>query len=173
MHRVKRAIIMAAGSGSRMWPITLKIPKPLVSVNGVRMIDSVIRGLHKNGIFEIFIVVGYLKEAFKGLEQEYKGVRLIENPYYDSCNNISSLYVARDYIEDAMILDGDQMIYNESVLISEFDRSGYNCVWTEAETKEWLLTVENGIIRSCSRIGGKKGGSFSVFQDGRRRMEES
>ena len=173
MHRVKRAIIMAAGSGSRMWPITLKIPKPLVSVNGVRMIDSVIRGLHKNGIFEIFIVVGYLKEAFKGLEQEYKGVRLIENPYYDSCNNISSLYVARDYIEDAMILDGDQMIYNESVLISEFDRSGYNCVWTEAETKEWLLTVENGIIRSCSRIGGKKGWQlFSISrwtaEDGRK-----
>ena len=50
MHKVNRAIIMAAGKGNRMHPITLTIPKPLVTVNGVRMIDTVIRGLHKNEI---------------------------------------------------------------------------------------------------------------------------
>ena len=50
------------------------------------------------------------------LVEEYDGITLIENPYYDSCNNISSLYVARDYIENSIILDGDQMVYNPNVL---------------------------------------------------------
>lgn len=148
---------MAAGLGNRMRPVTLTTPKPLVKVNGIRMIDTVIEGLHQNGIYEIYVVVGYLKDQFMGLEQEYPGVQLIENPYYDTCNNISSLYVAREHIENAIILDGDQIIYNAEVLSSEFERSGYNSIWTDEETDEWLQTVENGIVTSCSRNGGKCG----------------
>ena len=156
-NRVKKAIIMAAGLGNRMKPVTLRTPKPLVKVNGIRMIDTVIQALHENGIYEIYIVVGYLKEQFKILTDEYKGITLIENPYYKECNNISSLYVARDYIEESMILDGDQIIYNSDVLAPEFERSGYNSVWTDSETDEWLQTIKNGIVTSCSRNGGKEG----------------
>ena len=58
MYKVERAIIMAAGIGKRMQPITLDTPKPLVKVNGVRMIDTVIKGLRENGITEIYVVVG-------------------------------------------------------------------------------------------------------------------
>ena len=54
-HRVERAIIMAAGTGTRMRPVTLDTPKPLIRVNGVRMIDTVIRALQENGIFEIYV----------------------------------------------------------------------------------------------------------------------
>lgn len=157
MHKVERAIIMAAGLGNRMHPITLSTPKPLVKVNGVRMIDTVIQGLQQNGIHEIYVVVGYLKEQFTELEKEYPGLTLIENPYFDTCNNISSLYVARDHIENAIILDGDQIIYNPAILSPEFERSGYNSVWTDEVTDEWLQTVENGIVTSCSRTGGKGG----------------
>lgn len=157
MNKVKRAIVMAAGLGKRMQPVTLTTPKPLVKVNGVRMIDTVIKGLHENGITEIYIVVGYLKEQFTCLEEDYHGVHLIENPYYDIYNNIGSLYVAREHLEDVMILDGDQIVYNTKILSPEFDRSGYNSVWTEEPTDEWLQTVEGGIVTSCSRTGGEKG----------------
>lgn len=157
MHTIKRAIIMAAGFGSRMQPVTLITPKPLVRVNGVRMIDTVISGLHHNNIYEIYIVAGYLKEQFYELESQYPGVKIIDNPYYDTCNNISSLYVARQHLSDVIILDGDQIIYTDEILHSEFERSGYNCVWTDSGTDEWLLTTENGIVTSCSRTGGSHG----------------
>ena len=121
------------------------------------MIDSVIKALHKNGVNEIYIVVGYLKEKFDVLKREYSGIELIENPYYDTCNNISSLYVAREHLENSLILDGDQIIYNDDVLSPYFEKSGYNSVWTDGETDEWLQQVENGKVVSCSRTGGKRG----------------
>lgn len=172
-HRVERAIIMAAGTGTRMRPVTLDTPKPLIRVNGVRMIDTVIRALQENGIFEIYVVTGYQKEQFACLTENYEGVQLIENPYWASCNNIASLYVAREHLENAMILDGDQMVYKKEILAPEFTRSGYNAIWTDAETDEWLMQVENGIVCSCSRTGGRGGWQlFSVSrwsgEDGKR-----
>lgn len=157
MNKAERAVIMAAGFGSRLMPVTKETPKPLIKVNGVRMIDSVIKALHKNGVNEIYIVVGYLKEKFDVLKREYSGIELIENPYYDTCNNISSLYVAREHLENSLILDGDQIIYNDDVLSPYFEKSGYNSVWTNGETDEWLQQVENGKVVSCSRTGGKRG----------------
>lgn len=157
-HFAKRAIIMAAGIGKRMQPLTFEIPKPLVEVNGVRMIDTVVDGLRANGINEICVVVGYLKDRFYEWARGEPGIRIIENPYYDSCNNISSLYVARAYLGDCMILDGDQIIYNPSVLDPRFTLSGYNAVWCEGETDEWLMDVtDDGVVQSCSRTGGSHG----------------
>ena len=156
-HIVKRAIIMAAGIGKRMQPLTFEVPKPLVRVNGVRMIDTVVDGLRKNGINEIYVVVGHLKEQFFDWAEGQADIEIIENPYYDHCNNISSLYVAREHLEDCIILDGDQIIYNSSILDPHFTLSGYNAVWCEGETDEWLMEVKNGVVTSCSRTGGSRG----------------
>ena len=173
VHRAKRAIIMAAGVGKRMHPITLDTPKPLVSVNGKRMIDTVIDGLSQNGIREIYVVVGYLKEKFEEWKERYPEVTIVENPFYASCNNISSLYAARDYIPESIILDGDQMVYHPEILNPEFERSGYCCRWVEEGTGEWLLQTEKGIVTSCSRTGGQRGWqlysvSFWSAEDGKR-----
>ena len=157
MSKVKRAIIMAAGYGTRLRPITLSTPKPLIKVNGIRMIESVIEALLKNDIREIYVVTGYLAEKFDFLEEKYSEVTLIYNPYYSKYNNISSLYVARDHLKDVIILDGDQVIKNYKILSPNFEKSGYNCVWSEEYTDEWLLQVEKNTIVSCSRNGGEKG----------------
>ncbi|MGY6767884.1 sugar phosphate nucleotidyltransferase [Ligilactobacillus salivarius] len=157
MSKVKRAIIMAAGYGTRLRPITLSTPKPLIKVNGIRMIESVIEALLKNDIREIYVVTGYLAEKFDFLEEKYSEVTLIYNPYYSKYNNISSLYVARDHLKDVIILDGDQIIKNDRILSPNFEKSGYNCVWSEEYTDEWLLQVEKNTIVSCSRNGGEKG----------------
>lgn len=86
------------------------------------------------------------------------GIDLIYNPYYETVNNISSLYVARDYLEDAIIIDGDQVISDSSVLSPWFERSGYNSVYVEDGTDEWLQQVDSdGTVVSCSRTGGKSG----------------
>lgn len=156
-HMVRRAVIMAAGTGTRMRPLTDSIPKPLVKVNGVRMIDSVVNALRANGINEIYVVVGHLKEQFYEWVSGQNDIKLIENPYYDTCNNISSLYAAREHLEDSIILDGDQIIYREKILEPHFTLSGYNAVWCEGETDEWLMQVEDGVVTGCSRTGGSHG----------------
>ena len=164
MNRVERAIIMAAGLGNRMKPVTLHTPKPLIKVNGKRMIDTIVEALHKHGINEIYVVVGYLKEQFftwadqlNGTDPSFK-ITVLENPYYNTCNNISSLYAAKDHLENVIILDGDQIIYNQDVLSPEFERSCYNAVKIDSATDEWVMQVnDEGIVTSCSRTGGDKG----------------
>ena len=81
MNRVQRAVIMAAGTGKRLRPITADVPKPLISINGRRIIDTIIQGLHDNNIYDIYIVVGYLKEKFQELKKDYSGLHFIDNPY--------------------------------------------------------------------------------------------
>ncbi|WP_293973787.1 NTP transferase domain-containing protein [uncultured Ruminococcus sp.] len=158
MNSVNRAIIMAAGKGTRMLPLTERIPKPLVEVNGKSFIERTIEILLSKSISEIYVVTGYLKEKFKYLEEKYPEVTLLDNPYYDTCNNISSLYIARDYIENSVILDGDMIINNSDVIQKEFDCSGYVSIWTDKYTDEWLQQADDdNIVISCSRNGGKKG----------------
>lgn len=158
MSVIKRAIIMAAGLGNRMKPVTLYTPKPLIKVNGKRMIDTIVDALHQNGIYEIYVVVGYKKEQFYEWARDKSRITILENEYFDTCNNISSLYVARDYIGESIILDGDQIIFDSKILNPEISKSGYSCVWTEDLTSEWLLSVnEKDVVVSCSRNGGKNG----------------
>lgn len=157
MNKANKAIIMAAGKGTRLYPLTMQIPKPMISVNGVRMIDTIIDALHYNQIYEIYVVVGYLKETFQVLLEKYKDIILIENPYYENSNNISSLYVAREHLDKCIILDGDQIIYNKDILNPVFEKSGYCSMWTEDYTEEWLQSVKNNKVVFCSRIGGCKG----------------
>lgn len=173
MNRAKRGIIMAAGIGQRMRPVTLHTPKPLVRINGVRMIDTVIDALHENGITDIYVVTGYKKECFEILKEKYPDITLIENPYYEACNNISSLYMVREMIPESIIMDGDQIIYNSDIVSPEFERSCYCCRWNDEQTNEWLLQTKEDIVTSCSRTGGKGGWqlysvSFWSKEDGER-----
>lgn len=158
MPKVENAIIMAAGLGTRMRPLTNEIPKPLVKVNGKRMIETIIQGLNQNGITDISIVTGYLADKFDFLANKYSGIKLINNPYYQKYNNLSSLYVARNELKNTIILDGDQLINNLNILDSRFDKSGYAGSWVNEWTDEWIMhSDDNGRVISCDRDGGQEG----------------
>ena len=97
-YRVKRAVIMAAGFGSRMVPVTLDRPKPMVAVNGVRIIDTLLDALVSVGIKDITLVRGYKKEKFDEILEKYPFINLIDNDIYDKTNNISSAMAALELI---------------------------------------------------------------------------
>ncbi|MBO7319801.1 MAG: winged helix-turn-helix transcriptional regulator, partial [Clostridia bacterium] len=88
-YRVKRAIFMAAGFGSRMVPLTLNTPKPLVRVKGTRMIDTLLDAVIAAGIPEIYVIRGYLSEQFDQLLYKYPMIKFIENPLFNEANNIA------------------------------------------------------------------------------------
>ena len=102
----KRAVILAAGFGMRMVPINLETPKAFLEIDGEPLIERQIRHLHEAGIREIYVVVGFMKERFEYLIDEY-GVKLIVNREYASRNNLYSLYLVSDHLSDAYIIPCD------------------------------------------------------------------
>lgn len=158
MNRIKRAIILAAGIGKRMQPLTLECPKPLIPVNGESFIDRSIRLLREKGIREFYIICGYKKEVF---EKHFEGdpdVHIVENPDYLKGNNITSMYYARKYLPESVVLEGDLMIADGNLLEPEFEKSGYVASWMAPCPRcEWRLVLENGRIRECDIEGGKTG----------------
>lgn len=102
----KNAIILAAGTGMRMIPINTQMPKALLEINGETLIERIIKQLHEQGIREIYIVVGFMKESFEYLIDEYD-VELIVNSEYESKNNLHSLNLVADKISNSYIIPCD------------------------------------------------------------------
>ena len=153
MERITKAIIVAAGEGSRLRPVTLKTPKPLIRVNGTRMIDTEIAALKNNGIHEIYIVAGYKSEIFQDAYRDDPDVTVVVNPNYREGNNITSLYVVRQYLPGSFVLEGDLNILNDSILDPVISKSGYCANWMK-DTPEWALELTDGSITDCSIEGG-------------------
>lgn len=102
----KNAIILAAGFGMRMVPINLETPKALLEINGEALIERTIKQLREVGIKNIYVVVGFLKERFEYLIDEYD-VELIVNEEYATKNNLHSLALVADKITNTYIIPGD------------------------------------------------------------------
>lgn len=101
-----RAIILAAGKGNRLYPFTLKKPKPLFKVNGKSLLERNIEILHSNNITDITIVTGYMNEAFNYYVDKYN-LKKIVSDVYEHKNSSSSLNLVRDIIDDSLIINAD------------------------------------------------------------------
>ena len=152
-YRVKRAIFIAAGFGSRLVPITLNTPKPLVRVKGVRIIDTLLDAVCAAGIEDIIIVRGYLGEQFDQLKYKYPKIQFLENPLYNESNNISSMMCARFLLQNAYVLESDLLLGNPNLISRYQYASNYLGVPTE-RTDDWCFETRNGIITRV-RVGGK------------------
>lgn len=115
-YRVKRAVFVAAGFGSRMVPITLNTPKPLVRVHGKRIIDTLLDAVVAAGIEEIVIVRGYLGEQFDQLLYKYPNIKFVENPIFNEANNISSAMCVRYLLQNAYVLEADLVLSNPKLI---------------------------------------------------------
>lgn len=153
-YRAKRAIFIAAGFGSRLVPVTLNTPKPLVRVCGKRIIDTLIDAVLAAGIEEIYIVRGYLAEQFDQLLYKYPMIKFLENPVYNEANNISSAVIARYLMQNAYVLESDLVISNPSIIKKYHYHSDVLGIWKD-RTDDWCLTVDKDNCVTEEKVGGR------------------
>ena len=167
----ERAIVLAAGRGERMRPLTDEMPKPMVRVDGRRIIDTLLAALVAAGIPEIYVVRGYLGEKLDALKEEFPTLHFIDNPHWHEANNISSLLAAGDLVENAFVVEGDLFLQNPSLLSREQQGTNYLAIPVK-ETTDWcFFPDEAGVIRRMA-VGGTDcwkmvGISYWTTEDGR------
>lgn len=131
------AILLAAGMGTRLRPLTENIPKSLIEINGESLIERQIKFLNERGIKEIYVITGYLSEKFEYLKEKYK-VILIKNNFYDKYNNIYSMYLAKNYLGNSYVIDSDiYLSYN--FLKNDLKHSSYFSGKKKTQLEEWKL----------------------------------
>lgn len=152
-YRVKRAVFVAAGFGSRMVPITLNTPKPLVRVNGTRIIDTLLDAVVEAGIPEIVIVRGYLGEQFDQLLYKYPNIRFVENPIYNEANNISSAVCVRYLLQNAYVLEADLLLRNKKLIRKYEYETNFLSIPVES-TDDWCFATNNNGVITEEKVGG-------------------
>ena len=151
-YRVKRAVFVAAGFGSRMVPITLNTPKPLVRVHGVRMIETLLDAVLAAGIEDITIVRGYLAEQFDQLLYKYPMIKFVENPLYNEANNISSALCVRYQLSNAYVLEADLVASNPAIIKKYHYTSEFMGIPME-RSDDWCFELKDGFIHE-QKVGG-------------------
>lgn len=153
---MENAIIMASGMGTRMRPLTETTPKPLVKVCGKPMIETVIDGLEIRGVDNIVVVVGYLGEQFCYLEKKYGNITIVKNTVYETINNISSVYEARDVLlkGNCFICEADLFVSDNSIFTSNFASSCYFGKMVKGDSDDWVFDLNSeGVITRVGKVG--------------------
>ena len=171
------AIILAAGIGSRLYPLTQEYPKSLVKVNGREILDYQIQGYLKSGIEEenIYIVTGYKHEMILDyLKNNYPKVNEIYSSDYLTTNNMYSLYLGLNVIKDNfsnlgyLFINNADCLYDEK-LMNEFVNSEFNsAIATEVGTylEESMKVVkrdDNSLVNIAKTI--TKSDAYGVSVD--------
>lgn len=140
------AIILAAGRGSRLQPLTNEVPKPLLRVDGTTIIERQICFLRQVGVSSIHVVIGYKYKMFAFLEQKYN-VNLIVNPLFETLNNFYSLYLAEQYFGNSYVLEGDVYL-SRNFLKKAVRQSTYFIGIKKNCQHEWLFEFSKDKLQS-------------------------
>ncbi len=157
MHPVDNAIIMASGQGTRLRPLTLQTPKPLIRIANKPMIETVLDALCQRKVRDIAVVVGYLSEQFSYLAKKYPNVQLIQNRNYANENNISSVYAAKQLLREnhnCFICEADLWVSRPELLDLDIKHSCYFGRQFTGYCDDWVL--EQDAQGRLTRVG--KGG---------------
>lgn len=147
----KNAIILAAGFGMRMVPINLDYPKALLEIKGEVLIERIIRQLKEAGVKDITIVVGFLKERFEYLIDDF-GVKLIVNEEYNLKNNLHSLALASNLISNTYIIPSD--IYSKENLFRKNELySWYMVSVKKSRDSQVRVNSDNKLLKDYEKKG--------------------
>ena len=112
-----KAIILAAGMGTRLRPFTMSVPKCLVPVNSKPILEHQLDALLTAGVRDVILVVGYLSELISdkyGIKYGDMNIRYVQNQIYDRTNNIYSLWLALQHLDNqVLLLEGDLVFETE------------------------------------------------------------
>jgi choline kinase len=117
--RIKTACLLAAGTGSRLRHLTNSSPKCLTQINGVSILERLIHSLQQQGFKKLIVVVGHFESCLLKFLDDHKGDLVIEtiiNPLYASTNNIYSLWLARNIIQEPFLLLESDLIFETTFL---------------------------------------------------------
>jgi len=119
-NRITTALLLAAGIGNRLQPLTASAPKCLIKIKGRTLLGRLMDNLCDNGFKRLVIVVGYLEHSIREFVNEYVGdgltVEFITNPLFRKTNNIYSLWLARNKIRKSFLLAESDLVFDASQL---------------------------------------------------------
>ncbi|NOQ55748.1 MAG: NTP transferase domain-containing protein [Nanohaloarchaea archaeon] len=154
-----KAIILAAGKGTRLHPITESMPKCLIPVDDKVILEHMLERLTKNNIDKIILVVGFEEDQIKRHFGNYFNnteIEYITNPKYDVHNNIYSLWLAKDHIDDdILIINADNMV-NKDILkdIIESEHENAACIddtITNLPEEAMKAQISDGLLKDVSK----------------------
>lgn len=151
-----KAVLLAAGLGTRLRPITNEVPKCMVPVNAMPIIEKQILNLVENGVKDIYVVAGYKRDVLKAfLNEKYPFVQVIENEFYDTTNNMFSLYMTMEYVRGSEFLLMNSDVFHdaniEAGLINSKETNMVACEYGRYIEESMKITVDNGVITHISK----------------------
>ena len=111
-----RLIILAAGQGKRLRPLTNNLPKCMIEIHGKPILQWQVESARQAGIDDIIIVRGYLSNTIN-----ISGVTYVENPRYAETNMVETLFCARDYISELTVVSYGDILYERQILDKIFE----------------------------------------------------